>query len=372
MRLVPVALALVCLLGSAPSRPTPEPLAAWIGALQVGEGPAAGAILLHPDPAFWLDGVGYRHVVPYFSTLAVTAWLDAAPSAEALAAAEGWMAWSLANRGAHGVPAEVWVGTDGAVTTCPARLPTRPAVDRCDHVDATDSAAATLLDLARAYAEAGGDGRRLEAWRDGLRQQGAVLAALQDADGLTWARGDYRVKFLMDNAETVRGFRALADLERRWGAAAAARGAEASADRAAAGLAGLRDARTGLYAWARHADGRDDSPRLDRWYADAVAQVWPLLFGAAPADHARGGYRALDAAYDGTTRPDWTAGVDASGFEWPAVGLAAALAGDRTRARAHVEAVWRRRVRPDAGRPFAGPFTVADAGWLLRAVVATG
>ena len=68
---------------------------------------------------------------------------------------------------------------------------------------------------------------------------------------------------------------------------------DAAADRVADGLAELYDAETGLYAWAKMPDGALESARLDRWYADAVAQVWPLVFGVTEdAD----GFRQLDGA----------------------------------------------------------------------------
>ena len=355
-----------------PPAPTPEPVAAWILGLQSRTGDAAGALALHADPALTLDGQPYRHVIPYFSNLALTAVLDAAPSAKALAATERWVDWSLARIGPRGVPPEHWVSASGDVIDCPAEMNTQPAVDRCQAVDATDSAAATLLDLVRAYAHAGGDRQRLADWRGEVRAAGETLRGLQDRDGLTWARHDYRVKYLMDNAETVRGFRALAALERGvYGDRDAARRADALARRAATGLAGLRDPDTGLYVWARFEDGAEQPPDLDNWYADAVAQVWPLLFDAAPRAHAHAGFRAFADAYDGTERPDWTVSADPSGFDWPAVGMASVLAGDPALARRQVRSLWARRVLPGGGG-FASPFTVADAGWLLRAVVATG
>ena len=357
-----------------PGQPAPAPVAAWIASLQwTGAGPAEGALALDEGPAFYHGGDAYRRVVPYFSNLAVAALLDAAPSAEALDVAERWITWSLANGGPHGVPPEWWYPTDGGPgTACPASLPTSPAMSQCDHVDATDSAAATLLDVARAYAQNGGSRLQLEAWLDDLRAVGQTLSALQDADGLTWARSDYPVKYLMDNAETVRGFRSLGVIERRLGHTAESDAAFQKADLAVAGIASLRDAGTGLWAWARHASGADETPSLDNWYADAVAQVWPVLFGAAPRAHAQAGYVALDAAYDGQTRPDWaTATPDPSGFDWPAVGMAAVLAGDLDRAHDQVVSLWDRRVAPVGGQPFAPPFTVADAGWLLRVVTET-
>ena len=355
-----------------PSTPAPEPISEWILGLQVeSDGPADGALAMHTDPAFYLDGQPYRHVVPYFSNLALTSLLDAQPTLQALAATERWIEWTLAHIGPRGVPAEHWVDERGNETDCPTRLATTPQMDGCHAVDATDSAAATFIDLVRAYAEAGGT--RAPEWRDEVRAMAQVLRDLQDRDGLTWAKHDYRVKYLMDNAETVQGFRALATLERDvFGDLDAARRATDDADHAASGLADLRDPETGLYAWARLDDGSEQAVDLDNWYADAVAQVWPLLFDAAPHDDAEAGFLAFSDHYDGTKRPDWTASADPSGFDWPAVGVAALRAGDHERAARQVRSLWARRVGARGDIVFASPFTVADAGWLLRAVVATG
>ena len=355
----------VLLSASSPVRMSPDPLVEWIIGLQE-RAPASdsrGAIPLHVEPSFYLDGQGYRHVVPYFSNLAVAALLDAAPTPRSREAAELWIDWFIAHIGAEGVPVEHWVGMeDGLELTCPAHHPTSPAVERCHAIDATDSAASTFLIVLEAYQDAGGSIAFLRQREGAIRSVARTLLDLQDTDGLTIARTDYRVKYLMDNAETVAGLRAMARLEREvFGGNPEP--FDSTARKAATGLATLWNDETRLYAWARMPDGTLEASRMDRWYADAVAQVWPVVFGLTEAPES---YRHLDQAWDGEDLPDWTDYRDASGFAWPVLGVAALRAGDSASAQRQADALWQRHI---ASRG-EGPFTVADAGWLLRSVAA--
>ncbi|MEO0557470.1 MAG: hypothetical protein AAF170_04720 [Bacteroidota bacterium] len=345
-------------------RMSPGPLVEWIVALQERGPESEGALAMHADASFVLDGEGSRHVVPYFSNLAVAALLEADPSPRSREVAELWIDWFLDRVGPEGVPVEHWVGMKrGLELTCPARFPTQPSVDRCEAIDATDSAASTFLILLAAYHRAGGSEAFLRQREVQVREVAQTLLDLQDTDGLTIARTDYPVKYLMDNAETVAGLRAVASLDHEVFEGEQRAVYKDAADRAADGLATLLDPETGLYAWAKLPDDSLESARLDRWYADAVAQVWPLVFEVTDAI---GGYRQLDAAWDGSTQPDWALHRDASGFAWPVLGLAAHRAGDRAAAQRQADALWQRHV----GSRSAGPFTVADAGWLLRTVAA--
>jgi len=342
-----------------------EPLVTWIVELQERrpEAESLGALAMHTDPSFYVDGQGYRHVVPYFSNLAVAALLDTDPSSRSRDVAELWIDWFLSRIGPEGVPVEHWVGMeDGLELTCPASMPTRPSVERCEAIDATDSAASTFLIVLESYRAAGGSQAFLRQREEPIRRVAQTVLDLQEADGLTIARSDYPVKYLMDNAETVAGLRAMARLERD---VLGGRGAEfdAAANHTADGLADLYDPTTRLYAWAKMPDGTLQSARMDRWYADAVAQVWPLVFAVTEAPT---GYRQLDEAWNGAERPAWAEHRDASGFAWPVLGIAAQRAGDRAAAQRQADALWQRHVVSRS----AEPFTVADVGWLLRTVSA--
>ncbi len=80
--------------------------------------------------------------------------------------------------------------------------------------DSTDSYAATFLTLAWNAWQSGDANAR--SYILGLSYQldviGGVLIQTQQSDGLTWAKPDYEIKYLMDNCEAYRGLRDLASL----------------------------------------------------------------------------------------------------------------------------------------------------------------
>lgn len=141
-------------------------------------------------------------------------------------------------------------------------------------VDAQDSTAATFLSayaaaLPRATAR---EKKALRRMRPTVRAAVGRIVALQDRDGLTWAKPSWRVKHLMDQVEVYWGLSDIARVSANdrvlRATAVAARG------RLRAGIAGLWDAGAGLYAVAKHSDGT--VARADRTVAfpDVAAQVW--------------------------------------------------------------------------------------------------
>jgi len=77
-----------------------------------------------------------------------------------------------------------------------------------------NSYAATFLSLAWAYYQTGD--ANAQAYVKTLNYQldviGGVIVQTQQADGLTWAKPDYQIKYLMDNCEAYRGLSDLASL----------------------------------------------------------------------------------------------------------------------------------------------------------------
>jgi len=76
--------------------------------------------------------------------------------------------------------------------------------------DSSDAYAPTFLSLVKLYVQVFGDGGWAKGIGEGLEMvAGAILGTLQK-DGLTWARPDWKVKYLMDNCEVFRGLKDLA------------------------------------------------------------------------------------------------------------------------------------------------------------------
>ena len=80
--------------------------------------------------------------------------------------------------------------------------------------DSTDSYAASFLSLAWAFWQTGDAGARayIKTLSSQLDCIGGVLVQTQQSNGLTWAKPDYQIQFLMDNAEVYKGLRSAASL----------------------------------------------------------------------------------------------------------------------------------------------------------------
>jgi hypothetical protein len=123
-----------------------------------------------------------------------------------------WLAWYQAHQDADGFVTDYRRSGGAMVST--------------GDMDSTDAFAGTFLLAARAALKASGDKARLATLRRGVGLAVHAIEATQDHDGLTWAKPAWRVKYLMDQAETYAGLRAAA------GELAHAQGDQALADRA--------------------------------------------------------------------------------------------------------------------------------------------
>jgi len=327
---------------------------------------AHGAVRSH-DTAGHVEASGqsWQLVSAYPANLGLVGALRVAPRLRPAVA--DWLRWQARHMAltgpARGVVFDHWVRQgDLELSTCPPGLAQRP----CDHVDAYDSTAASLLLLAQAFAQHGGDRAvlREREVRLALAAAAAAMSDLSRSDDLTWAKPDHRVAYLMDAVEVAAGWRAWAWLQRE----VYGRGTEGNA--AAAAARNVDDAiQTRL--WDRgsgywRVNAGASAPRFGVWYPDTVAQAWPLLWSGGFDDsefkRARAAWRGAERHWQGAA--DWsTHTVDPAGFLWPAMAVAAHCVGDDTAARAWVaraRALW---LQPAS--PFAWPFQVSDLLWLL-------
>lgn len=354
-------------------------IAEWLLALQFRDPalPSFGAVRLHHTPG-WRSGGGDYHVVrPYDTNLGLSGLLRTR-SLHRLKAVERWIEWYLARvdtaSETPGVVLDHWYRADGTgETTCLADG-SGPGTPPCDHVDASDSAAGTFLNLVWQYHAAGGSRARLsEPWvRDRLRVVAQVIVGLQQPDGLTWAKADFPAKYLMDNCESYQGLMAMAHLERElYGDASAAASLERAAKRIQSGiLSSLYNPVTGNFRVGKHSDGTVPEPDLRRWYPDAAAQAWPRLFGVVDGNStfATSAWANLNQAWNGETGPSWWSEfVDPTeDAPWTSIGFASILMGDPARAAAHAEFIVRTHgLDASTSDGFRWPFAVRDAGWLL-------
>ena len=326
--------------------------------------PADGAVRSHHS-AGHVDGQGraWHQISAYQVNLGLLGALRVAPHSQ-LPVAAGWLGWlarHIAPGGAsRGVVLDHWVRAgDFEESTCPPGL----AKQQCEAVDAIDRTAATTLLLADAYLQRGGDVMliRQPGMRAVLEAAATTLLALTAIDGLTLAKPSHPVVYTMDVVEVIAGWRAWGRVQRdAYAQPQSAINSFAVADRAEAGLRKhLWHAPSG--AWRVHLEA--SAPLRGRWYADTVAQAWPLLWGvdAGPPERAADAWRKAIAPWQGKTH--WaTTTADPEGFLWPAVAVAALCTGDEASARTWVARARRQWLDPKS--PFAWPFQVGDLLWL--------
>ena len=349
-------------------------LARWIGERQFQNSalPSCGAIASAAEPAvIGTGGQPYYNVSPYSANLAVSALLQSkAPNASTVAGR--WIGWYFAHltreSAPDGVPYNHFYHADGSgETTC--IKPSDPAL--CHYNDATDSAAATFFSVLWSAHEARVSDSVFNTpeRKRQIEMLATLVLNLQQRDGLCFAKGNYRVKYLEDNSEVFAGLCALANLERDvFNDAQRETVYQAAAERVHAGiLTELYDPKARLFRAAKFENGDCPAPDLDTWYPDTQAQLWPVLFGVIPPNDSRA--RSVTAAVD-SHWPDWSRDPQHVNQGWIEAGhaYAALLMGETNRVWIYWEAVKRYKFRRSVdGKPqFAGPFSVDDAGWLLR------
>jgi len=192
--------------------------------------------------------------------------------------------------------------------------------------DSADSYAGTFLSLAASYLRKTGDVDFIRENLPALRRVAALLASLQEPDGLVRSGGGVKTKYLMNDAEDLRGLRDWAELLEGLWYRDESRAYLSRANRLAAAIERwMWDPSTGTYRWAIDGEGRRYNSDWSRWYPDAVAQLYPAMFGLIPPAGDRA--RALIQTF-GLKHPGWASFQKSDPYPWMIVGYAAAVAGD--------------------------------------------
>ncbi len=350
----------------------------WLKSLQFKNASLAsfGGIKVHHTPGATspVTGKQYFRVSPYSGNLAVRSLL-LSQQPGSVAVAERWIRWYFDHlnptSAADGVPFEHFYLEDGSGETVTV-VPGDPRLDRYN--DATDSAAATFFSVLRAFLHAGGSKAILLVPESKLRlhKMAGALYALQQPDGLFWAKANYRAKYLEDNCEVFEGLVALKEIENQvyYANPAGVGRCELALQKLKHGIITELGSPDGIWKVTKFEDGKIQTPDTDRWYPDMQCQLWPVLFGvvdaaSAPAQKTK---ILLQTRWGGNGRPNWS--TDAltvnGGFVNADVAYGAALLGLRSEARTYLKTVEAAKF-PGAQAPqrFAWPFTPLDAGWML-------
>ena len=230
--------------------------------------------------------------------------------------------------------------------------------------DSTDSPAGLFL-LALLAAHRGTAGAsRLTEFPAGLNKAVHAIESTQDADGLTWARPGYSVKYLMDQAETFAGLAAAVDPAEALRDPATVARARRDLERMRAGVEMLWNPATGSYDWALHGNGFRETTKWPVLYPDALQQVWTVAFGLSTGDRARGIMERFGREQPNWSKPATTArfgsGPGRTGY-WAPAGWAFLQTGASAEGRSAAASI--RAASLAAGR--AWPYTSGDAGQLI-------
>lgn len=292
---------------------------------------------------------------PYLSNFAALGLVRATEvtgDAKYLDAVWRWLGWYQAHMDATGFVTD-YIVTGGVATSTGA-------------MDSTDSYAGTfLLATKAAYQARPGQLAKLQALATGVDKAVRAIEATRDADGLTWAKPTWKVKYLMDQAEAYAGLMAAGDLASALGNTTLATRARDDATRMKAGVAELWNTGVLAYDWAKHESGvrvRNQWPVL---YSDSLQQAWAVAFGLVASDRAGGLVNSFAAAQPNWAFPDALALFDSGNQErvgyWPVAGLAFRDVGLLTTATNAAMSI--RTAAVGAGRPW--PFTTGNAGQLI-------
>src|SRR5947209_7975852 len=309
---------------------------------------ANGGHSIAPDGAVLF---GAAKINPYFSNLAA---IGMTRNPANYGQVQNWMQWYINHLN--------WPDKWGLYGTTYDYDYNNGAETSLNDADSTDSYAATFLSLAWAYYTTG-DGNA-QSYVKTLAYQldaiGNVLVQTQNPDGLTWAKPDYQIKYLMDNCEAYRGLRDLASL---FGAAFNDAGKQqyynAKADLMLQGIQGMWMNGT----WAVYKDGIDRlfGPNWGTWYPDATSQMFPVMQGViSPSDpRSQQVYNQLLNAWPGWANLSFNS---QDPFPWVMIADAAAVMGDTGRVNTYINNIQNQYVN----NGFPWPFYSMEAGWFMR------
>ncbi|KUK11733.1 MAG: hypothetical protein XD51_1350 [Moorella sp. 60_41] len=290
-------------------------------------------------------------IVPYFAHLALYGVLAAGDYGDKVRAYLEWYVAHLERPdrfGLYGTVYDYRIAADGR------EIPE-------ESYDSSDSYAATFLSLVRRYYEATGDRAWLQAHREELEAVAGAMLATEHKDGLTLARPDWPVKYLMDNCEVYRGLEDYAMLQEEvWGNDDWAGFYRRKASRVVESIRRKMWVGDG-FSPLLYAAGLRLRPNWKTWYPDVLAQLFTITCGVLEpgTPRARQIYRSFLRNY-----PSWHLVPSPTEFTSPLAAWAAALVGDEERLSTYFREVREKVI--GAGRPW--PWHAAESGVLTVAL----
>ena len=336
-----------------------EQESAWIESLQH----PSGAIVMTREHTYELEGKQYYKIESYFANLAVMGLLEN-PDPGKLQTTHKWMDWYITHMNApdyNGVHGSVYVHYADPVTQAETAT---PGSLTHGNYDSTDSYAATFLSLTRKYIESGGDRSFVIENKAELETiAGAMLSTLQP-NGLTWAKPDYAIAYLMDNAEVYKGLADIEWLERQL-FSDSVKGNEYGLQKEAtlAGIELMWNAAKDNYDFYECGHCSGGASDWSSFYPGATAQMYPIWHNilAPTSERAIHLYQKLNDSH-----PGWPQLSKPDAFPWAILAYTGALMDDKERVDTFLSSV--KSAHLDQGRGW--PYYNLEAGFTIRAAKA--
>lgn len=224
--------------------------------------------------------------------------------------------------------------------------------------DSEDSYHATLFSLLAEMVRASGELNWLSPSRQVLWDLVQGIVALQQKDGLTWAKRSYRVKYLMDNCEVAKGLEDAAYLFFMLGDDRQAKEATRLARFCRSGIQSLYSQRRQSYAMY---DNR--YPGWRKWYPDVTSQAFPIVYGLAGPEETQLLYGQITSAF-----PHFATFQTGDLYPWMVMGECARLTGDWKR----VETMLATAIQLYIQGPRLPYWLIHEAGRFIELLLATG
>lgn len=269
-----------------------------------------------PDGAIctYTDRLGVNPYFAHFAAMGLTRAGQVTGNSAYYDAVWKWLDWYASHMDATGFVTDYNVGA----------APTYTLTSTGDY-DSTDSYAGMFLVAIRRIWRVTRDFQRLRSLGPAMTKAVKAIKATQQADGQTWAKPTYHIKYLMDQGEAYAGLRAAVELGGLIGEPALQWDANASATAMYASVNTKWNFTLTAYDWVLFEDGAFANCNWATMYPDVSSQAWAVSFGLTS------GQRAIDiVAKLAIQQPLWDSPATA-GY-WPQFGFAFARTGDMSRA----------------------------------------
>jgi len=317
---------------------------------------------------------GETYINPYFSCYTILALLNGSPSAERITLCQNAIDWHFSH-----LNSQVLGGVQLAATIFDYTAVVKDGVVVSEHTDqtqdSTDSYSAAFILVLDAFAKTKNGASYLIAHKQEFLDVLSVMLATLSNDGLTFAKPDYKIAYLMDNCEVLYALKAAERLLKEiylpdaslsaWQKAALekdlARAVSAQKIIAHALESTLWNAGGGYYApYLSSSQAASFDPEV--FYADAVSQLCPIIYGVISPQSARAKkiYQTFCAHWDWETLSHVNNG-DTS-YYWGIIAYCAALMGDSSRLDRFLKH-YQNEIMPSHDMPIFN----SDAAWVVLA-----